>query len=67
MHFNRKILEQSRNTLLKSPLHNLTLRKFSSAYEGDGKTTVTVLNQDIDSGLMVDTYSQYGFRLNNDL
>ncbi|GBP57355.1 NADH dehydrogenase 1 alpha subcomplex assembly factor 3 [Eumeta japonica] len=35
-----------------------------SAYEGDGKTTVQVLNQDQELGLMVDSYATFGFRLN---
>ncbi|KAK0166915.1 hypothetical protein PV327_004382 [Microctonus hyperodae] len=34
------------------------------AYEGDGKTTVTILNRDADYGLMVDGISVYGFKLN---
>ncbi|XP_046975918.1 NADH dehydrogenase [ubiquinone] 1 alpha subcomplex assembly factor 3 [Vanessa cardui] len=36
-----------------------------AAYEGDGKTTVRILNQDQDLGLMIDAYASYGFRLNN--
>ncbi|XP_037800710.1 NADH dehydrogenase [ubiquinone] 1 alpha subcomplex assembly factor 3-like [Penaeus monodon] len=31
----------------------------------EDKTTATILNQEADSGLMVDAYSQVGFRLNN--
>lgn len=34
-------------------------------YEGDGKTTVTILNREHKYLLMVDTYNNYGFRLNN--
>lgn len=37
------------------------------AYEGDGKTSVTLLNKEHDLGLMINSYSQYGFRLNNSL
>lgn len=37
------------------------------AYEGDGKTTVSVLNKDRDDVLLVDSYSTAGFRLNNGL
>jgi NADH dehydrogenase [ubiquinone] 1 alpha subcomplex assembly factor 3 len=35
------------------------------SYEGDGKTTVTVLNHEIDSPLMIDSYNYNGFKLNN--
>lgn len=37
------------------------------AYEGDGKTTVSVLNKDRADVLLVDSYSTFGFRLNNGL
>lgn len=45
-------------------------RRFSRSpshrnYEGDGKTTITILNHEIDSPLMVDGYHENGFRLNN--
>ncbi|OWR51658.1 NADH dehydrogenase [ubiquinone] 1 alpha subcomplex assembly factor 3 [Danaus plexippus] len=36
-----------------------------AAYEGEGKTTVRVINQETDLGLMIDSYGTYGFRLNN--
>lgn len=35
------------------------------AYDGDGKTSVTVLNKEEDGALMINAYSQTGFRLNN--
>lgn len=38
-----------------------------AAYEGDGKTTVAVLNKERDDMLLVDSYSTVGFRLNNGL
>ena len=34
-------------------------------YEGDGKTTVTILNREHKHLIMIDTYNNYGFRLNN--
>lgn len=37
----------------------------SGAYEGDGKTTLSILNKDLSYGLMIDSYSTAGFRLNN--
>lgn len=42
-------------------------RRFATAYEPDGKTTVSILNQAEDSPLMIDSYSRVGFRLNNGL
>ncbi|XP_055613457.1 NADH dehydrogenase [ubiquinone] 1 alpha subcomplex assembly factor 3-like [Uranotaenia lowii] len=38
-----------------------------SAYEGDGKTSVSILNMEDDSGLLINSYSQLGFRLNNQM
>lgn len=39
----------------------------TNTYEGDGKTKVSILNHELDLGLMINSYSQLGFRLNNDL
>lgn len=41
--------------------------KSSKSYDADGKTSVTLLNKEFDAGLMVNGYSQYGFRLNNNM
>lgn len=45
------------------------LRTYASsrvgAYDGDGKTTVTVINKQYNHGLIIDTVNEYGFRLNN--
>ncbi|CAA9997632.1 unnamed protein product [Nesidiocoris tenuis] len=38
---------------------------FQTAYDAEGKTSVTVLNQQPGLGLMIDSYSKLGFRLNN--
>ncbi|XP_052870329.1 NADH dehydrogenase [ubiquinone] 1 alpha subcomplex assembly factor 3 [Anopheles cruzii] len=38
-----------------------------STYESDGKTSVTILNKEADAGLMINSYSQFGFRLNNEM
>uniref|UniRef100_A0A1B0GLC6 NADH dehydrogenase [ubiquinone] 1 alpha subcomplex assembly factor 3 n=1 Tax=Lutzomyia longipalpis TaxID=7200 RepID=A0A1B0GLC6_LUTLO len=35
------------------------------SYEGDGKTTVQILNREVENGLLIDAFSQIGFRLNN--
>uniref|UniRef100_A0A1B6MFV0 NADH dehydrogenase [ubiquinone] 1 alpha subcomplex assembly factor 3 n=1 Tax=Graphocephala atropunctata TaxID=36148 RepID=A0A1B6MFV0_9HEMI len=38
-----------------------------AAYEGDGKTTVSVLNNEDGAAMMINSYSLLGFRLNNGL
>lgn len=42
-------------------------RNFAKSYEGDGKTKVHIMNDDSELGLMINGYSQMGFRLNNDM
>lgn len=44
-----------------------THNSFSGAYDHDGKTKVSIFNTETDIGLMITSYSQYGFRLNNDM
>lgn len=44
----------------------LSLRKHST-YDGDGKTSINILNREMENGLMINSYSQFGFRLNNEL
>ncbi|KAH8261425.1 hypothetical protein KR044_008857 [Drosophila immigrans] len=44
-----------------------TAARFSKAYDHDGKTRVSIFNTETNNGLMVTGYSQYGFRLNNDM
>ena len=39
----------------------------SRAYQGHGKTTVNVLNKDVEDLLMIDSFSTHGFRLNSGL
>lgn len=39
----------------------------TATYEGDGKTTAQVLNKDLESGLMINSISKVGFRLNNQM
>lgn len=39
----------------------------TSSYDGDGKTKATVMNNEVDGGLMINSFSQMGFRLNNGL
>lgn len=47
------------------PTQNTTYS--TATYEGDGKTKINILNRELDLGLMINSYSQYGFRLNNNL
>lgn len=42
-----------------------SLHEGTAAYEGDGKTKVSIMNQEVDAGLMINAFSQMGFRLNN--
>ncbi|XP_067118422.1 NADH dehydrogenase [ubiquinone] 1 alpha subcomplex assembly factor 3 [Centruroides vittatus] len=37
------------------------------SYEGDGKTVAIMLNKEADANLMINGYSNFGFRLNNNL
>lgn len=41
------------------------LNQGTSSYEGDGKTSVSIMNNELDAGLMINGFSQIGFRLNN--
>ncbi|XP_030246634.1 NADH dehydrogenase [ubiquinone] 1 alpha subcomplex assembly factor 3 [Drosophila navojoa] len=41
--------------------------QYSKAYDYDGKTKVSIFNTETDMGLMITSYSQYGFRLNNNM
>ncbi|XP_057330713.1 NADH dehydrogenase [ubiquinone] 1 alpha subcomplex assembly factor 3 [Microplitis mediator] len=56
-----------RNGLSKQ-YKSILLKRFMSmhkgAYDGDGRTTVTILNKDPEYGLMIDGVSCTGFRLN---
>ncbi|CAD7012442.1 NADH dehydrogenase [ubiquinone] 1 alpha subcomplex assembly factor 3 [Ceratitis capitata] len=44
-----------------------TRQYVKAAYEADGKTKVSIFNTEQDHGLMITGFSQYGFRLNNDM
>lgn len=43
----------------------MSFTRTKAAYEGEGKTTVRVLNNEYDLGLMIDSFATYGFKLNN--
>ncbi|KAJ8683693.1 hypothetical protein QAD02_019485 [Eretmocerus hayati] len=58
----RRLLGTSHLTIFK---RNLNVSSSCLSYEGDGKTTVTILNKNFDYGLMIDSVSERGFVLNN--
>ncbi|EDS29948.1 conserved hypothetical protein [Culex quinquefasciatus] len=55
-----------RSTSVRNICTGLT-RLSTATYEGDGKTSVTILNKEADVGLLINSYSQVGFRLSNDM
>ncbi|XP_074109427.1 NADH dehydrogenase [ubiquinone] 1 alpha subcomplex assembly factor 3 [Cotesia typhae] len=57
--YRNKLSEQCKFVLLK---RFMSMHK--GAYEGEGKTTVTILNKDPEYGLMIDGVSSVGFKLN---
>ncbi|XP_034106869.1 NADH dehydrogenase [ubiquinone] 1 alpha subcomplex assembly factor 3 [Drosophila nasuta] len=54
-------------SLISRQAFSVTATRFSKAYDHDGKTRVSIFNTETNNGLMVTGYSQYGFRLNNDM
>ncbi|XP_037930604.1 NADH dehydrogenase [ubiquinone] 1 alpha subcomplex assembly factor 3-like, partial [Teleopsis dalmanni] len=69
----RNILNEGRKLL---PVENTkyvrnfgitSIKRSPGAYDADGKTKVSILNTSLENGLMITGYSQYGFRLNNDV
>lgn len=54
-------------TLVRRQAISTTAKGLSKAYDYDGKTKVSIFNTETDMGLMVTGYSQYGFRLNNNM
>lgn len=68
---NLKIINQINRQCLstwKHPQHKIaTFTRQASTYDGDGKTSINILNKEMENGLMINSYSQFGFRLNNEL
>lgn len=55
-----KNIEKNQHQIISSQFNKVQVRHHNlgtASYEGDGKTTVTILNHEIDSPLMVDTYT----------
>lgn len=61
------LLRPSNFQLLNKQLPNgfNRIRHSSSSYEGDGKTKVKVLNNDLDLGLMINTYNEVSLSFRN--
>ncbi|GAB0087990.1 NADH dehydrogenase [Sergentomyia squamirostris] len=64
--FRREILKNT----LSSPLGNIKycsriVTRRGHSYEGEGKTTINILNKEVEHGLLIDAFSRLGFRLNN--
>lgn len=56
------------NNVLRACNNTLYIqRPLQSAYGSDGKTYVSILNNEQDAPLMIDSYSMVGFRMNNGL
>ncbi|ODN04420.1 NADH dehydrogenase [ubiquinone] 1 alpha subcomplex assembly factor 3 [Orchesella cincta] len=45
--------------------HYSFVRHTNKSYDPDGKTTVTILNDESGAPLMIDSYNHHGFKLNN--
>jgi len=62
----QKILEPVKNIGQSSKMLSVSAARCDApTYEGDGKTSVTILNSEENAWLMVDSYHQNGFRLNS--
>lgn len=58
------IIRKAVNTRNIRPSFHSVIRH-KAGYEGEGKTTVRVLNQETELGLMINSITTFGFRLNN--
>lgn len=63
-HLNPASLLQS-NRSQNRHIHRSQAHNNNPSYEADGKTTVTILNDEYGAPLMIDSYTQQGFKLNN--
>jgi NADH dehydrogenase [ubiquinone] 1 alpha subcomplex assembly factor 3 len=62
----RFILRSSLKSLInQNSVARYAIHPGTAAYDGDGKTKVSIMNSDAESGLMINAFSQMGFRLNN--
>lgn len=61
----RNLIRRTLDSLSKQRSFKRNYQPGTRAYDGDGKTSVSVLNKEEDGALMINAYSQIGFRLNN--
>ncbi|KAJ3653909.1 hypothetical protein Zmor_013134 [Zophobas morio] len=61
------LINTSKTHLNKRLVHANKRLCSPGAYDAEGKTTVNILNNETELGLMINGFSQVGFRLNNDL
>lgn len=62
----RLLLRTAINSLKhKHNIARYSLQAGTASYDDDGKTKVSILNQETDVGLMINAFSQMGFRLSN--
>ncbi|KAG5883226.1 hypothetical protein JTB14_011418 [Gonioctena quinquepunctata] len=65
--FFRNCAKISLKSVSRQNIHLSTRLCHPGAYEGEGKTSIHILNKDAELGIMIDGYSQVGFRLNNQM
>lgn len=53
--------------IIRRNLCQTSTRLSSKAYDYDGKTKIDIFNTQQDLGIMITGYSQFGFRMNNDM
>ncbi|GFQ96212.1 NADH dehydrogenase 1 alpha subcomplex assembly factor 3 [Trichonephila clavata] len=62
----RNLFQLTSQVLKRTSFRNIaTTKHLWDNYEGDGKTTVSILNREYQHLIMIDTVSDFGFRLNN--
>ncbi|GFT44018.1 NADH dehydrogenase 1 alpha subcomplex assembly factor 3 [Nephila pilipes] len=62
----RHLFKLTSQVLKKTSFRNIaTTKHLWDNYEGDGKTTVSILNREYQDLILVDCLSDHGFRLNN--
>lgn len=68
MSFLRPVLRSlTRTRVAHVPFRPCLTYNNGGAYEGDGKTSLIVLNRDVNDRILIDSYSTHGFRLNSGL
>ncbi|XP_075166643.1 NADH dehydrogenase [ubiquinone] 1 alpha subcomplex assembly factor 3 [Haematobia irritans] len=55
------------SSIIRRNLSQTSVRLSSKAYDYDGKTKIDIFNTQQELGIMITGYSQFGFRMNNDM